>query len=88
MKKSFVIFSFLWFSVMNLFSQTVTLPADTQVLTLGAVVIKGKPVPYKASTGPSLKIPRSVGETRTTPFKYIHWLFCNSSAKPETLVVP
>ena len=51
MKKSFVIFCFLWFSVMNLFSQTVTLPACTQVLTMSSVVIKGKPVPYKASTG-------------------------------------
>jgi ribA/ribD-fused uncharacterized protein len=51
MKKSFVIFCFLCFSVLNVISQTVTLPADTQVLTSSSVVIKGKPVPYKATTG-------------------------------------
>lgn len=51
MKKSFVISCFLCFFVLNLFSQMVTLPADTQVFTLGSIVIKGKPVAYKATTG-------------------------------------
>jgi carboxypeptidase C (cathepsin A) len=51
MKKSFVSLCLICFSSLILSSQTVTLPADTQVLTVGSVVIKGKSVPYKATTG-------------------------------------
>jgi carboxypeptidase C (cathepsin A) len=51
MKKCFTLCTFLWWSFPGLIGQNVTLPADTQVFTQGSILIKGKPVTYKATAG-------------------------------------
>ena len=41
-----------------------------------------------ASDTASRSIPKSVGDTKITPFKNIQCLFCNSNDNPDTRVVP
>lgn len=49
MKKTFVLFCILFSQIVS--SQDARIPVDTMVVTTNSVVIKGKTVPYKATTG-------------------------------------
>jgi len=49
MKKSILIL--IYFVAISFYAQDHRIPLDTTVVTTNSVVIKGKTVPYKATTG-------------------------------------
>ena len=49
MKKSILIL--IYFVAISFYDQDHRIPLDTAVVTINSVVIKGKTVPYKATTG-------------------------------------